>query len=214
VTHPFPDTFDLDAAGLQPIGPIVRLQVQRASLKRGEPPHRAYDPSPLVAVTALRLDPGGVSGVDANGDPVPDIHHRDAAGSRHRSTNGVSLGFTSHYDLLRQRHGNHLPNGIAGENILVEATARLHPEDLAPGIVILSAAGPVRLTDVHAATPCVEFSKYCAGHAPEQRPDRFITETLRFLDDGIRGFYATLAADAAPVTVAPGDLVCCRIAPA
>jgi hypothetical protein len=118
------------------------------------------------------------------------------------------MGFTSHYERMRARYGNHLADGIAGENILVDAGVVIDEAALAAGVVILTASGPVPLANVHAAAPCVEFSRFCAGYGRERQSDRHITETLQFLDGGIRGFYATLAADAAPVTIAPGDILC------
>ena len=39
------------------IGTIVRLQIQRSSLKLGERPRRWFDPSPLLEVPALSLSP-------------------------------------------------------------------------------------------------------------------------------------------------------------
>jgi len=36
------------------IGSILRLQVQRSTLKTGEQPNRTYDPRPLLAVPARR----------------------------------------------------------------------------------------------------------------------------------------------------------------
>jgi len=44
------------------IGPILRLQIQRSTLKTGEKPHRTYDPRPLLAVPALAVHPDGACG--------------------------------------------------------------------------------------------------------------------------------------------------------
>src|SRR6266513_3122825 len=44
---------------MRDLGRIVRLQIQRASLKTGEKPTRVYDPTPLLAVDRLALAPDG-----------------------------------------------------------------------------------------------------------------------------------------------------------
>jgi hypothetical protein len=59
---------------LHEIGKIKQVQVQRSSLKRGEPPHRSYDPVPLLVVARLVLTPHGAIGVAASGEEVMDIH--------------------------------------------------------------------------------------------------------------------------------------------
>jgi len=196
--------------GLELIGPIVRLQVQTASLKFGNRPHSWYDPAPIRAVPVLRLDDGGVTGID--GSDIADVHHRGHPQSKFRGENGVSVGFTGHYAQMRARFGSHLTDGISGENILVEAPGVFPVADVARGLVVVGANGPVALTAVEFATPCVEFSKFCAGYARDRRPDAMITETLRFLNDGTRGFYATLdhgLGDQA--IIALGDLVYRRV---
>lgn len=196
--------------GLALIGPIVRLQVQTASLKFGDRPHSWYDPEPIRAVPALRIDGGGVTGVD--GRDIADVHHRDHPQSKHRSENGVSFGFTGHYATMRSRFGDRLTDGIAGENILVAAAQVFFEDDVARGIVIAGAYGTVALTAVEFATPCVEFSKFCAGYARDRRPDTAITETLRFLNEGMRGFYVTLdRGPGEPALITLGDLVYRRV---
>lgn len=194
------------AGSLELLGPIVRLQVQVTSLKRGERPRRWYDPAGIRPVPSLRLDDGGVTGLD--GGDIADVHHRDHPASKHRDENGVSVGFSGHFARIRDRFGAHLTDGIAGENILVGSMRELAPTDLAAGIVIETAGGPVALSGIEVAAPCVEFSKFCAGYGIDQIADGTITETLRFLHQGMRGFYATLdARHPEPVTVALGDRV-------
>ncbi len=191
------------------LGPIVRLQVQVAPLKQGEKPHRWYDPGPITAMSALRLEPSGVVGLDA-GAEFGDVHHMLHPTSRFRGENGVSVGLTGHYVRMRERFGDHLPDGIAGENILVASDRTLTETDVASGVVIATTAGLVDLTAVIAAPPCVEFSRFCAGYGLGQPSDRRITETLQFLDEGTRGFYATLADDQGKPVIEIGDLVYLR----
>jgi hypothetical protein len=175
---------------LIPIGRIVRLQVQTAHLKRGEPPRRWYDPAPITAVATLRLEDVGVSGVGSDGSLHHDVHHRDHPISRHRGDNGVSVGFTSHYRQMRERFGDHLLDGVAGENILVESDDHHTVEALGGSLLVETPEGIARLAEVIVAPPCVEFTRFCMQWPRDARPDRTVTEALRFLDDGMRAFYA------------------------
>jgi hypothetical protein len=180
---------------LEPIGRIVRLQVQTAHLKRGEQPHRWYDPAPITEVAALTLDPGGVTGIGTDGTVHHDVHHRDHPLSRNRGDNGVSIGFTGHYGLMRERFGPHLADGIAGENILVESDD-VHTEAGLDGeVLIKTTVGLLRLSRVKVAPPCVEFTRYCLQWPHDRRPDRRVTEALQFIDNGVRGFYASFSPD-------------------
>jgi hypothetical protein len=176
-----------------PIGEIVRLQVQAASLKVGQAPRRRYDPSPLRVVPALTLDHGGVWGWTEAGEAVPDVHHRDHPASKQRDgLNGVSIGFTGHYAAMRARFGGHLADGIAGENILVESNRVLGEDDLGGELVVVTGEGErVHLGAVLVAAPCVEFARYALRFPEDARPDPTVTEALRFLDDGMRGYYAS-----------------------
>lgn len=174
-----------------PIGRIVRLQVQVAHLKRGEQPRRWYDPAPITEVAALRLEDGGVAGIGADGTIHHDVHHRDHPIARHRGDNGVSVGFTSHYDTMRERFGDHLLDGIAGENILIEANDIFTAESLGSMLVVETETGTARIADVIVAPPCVEFTRFCLQWPRDARPDRTVTEALQFLDNGMRAFYAT-----------------------
>jgi hypothetical protein len=91
------------------IGKIVRLQVQRPSLKVGEPSRRRYDPAPIRSVARLDLSPGGVVGWDDAGERLLAVHHGDHPLSKNRhGDNGVSIGFRSHYDAMRERFGDHV----------------------------------------------------------------------------------------------------------
>ena len=190
---------------MREIGPIVRLQVQRSSLKVGEAPRRRYDPAPLLAVPALRLEPTGAIGLPATDEPVLDVHNSDHPTTRQRQgLNALSVGFTTHYQALRERFGEHLTDGVAGENILVDSDRQWTAAELAPGLVIATASGErVPLARVIVAAPCVEFTRWSLRFPDDARPDRTVTTGLQFLDAGQRGFYA--AYDGVPVTLALGD---------
>lgn len=190
------------------IGRIVRLQVQTAHLKRGEQPHRWYDPEPITAVATLRLDEGGVTGIATDGAVHHDVHHRDHPISRNRGDNGVSVGFTGHYGAMRERFGAHLTDGLAGENILIESDPVYSEESLGGTLLIETTGGLVRLNAVIPAPPCVEFTRFCLQWPRDRRPDRTVTEALQFLDGGMRAFYATFAPDGSDTTaINLGDAV-------
>lgn len=202
---------------LELIGPIVLLQIQIRSLKRGERPRRWYDPEPLTAVPAIQVDPGGVTGIDASGDPtIGDVHHRDHADSKFRGENGVSIGFTSHYGRMRERFGDHLRTGTAGENIIVRTDHVLEEDDVAGGFVVMSHRAPVELGSVESVKPCAEFSKWCLRYPHDSLPDAAVTDALKFLFSGTRGFLATIEAtiqrDGQPwPSIAVGDMIYRRV---
>jgi hypothetical protein len=194
---------------MQLIGSVVRLQVQRRSLKAGERPRRWYDPEPIVAVPRLAVDEGGVVGWDAEGNRLDDVHNVSYPGGRNRGNNHVSVGFTSHYGAMRRRFGNHLRDGIAGENILVATGTAgglsFVEGELTGALVIEAATGPVRLTELSVAEPCAEFSRFALGaegFEGEEAPA--VRDALQFLRRGMRGYYA---ARATMGTVELGDLV-------
>jgi hypothetical protein len=190
---------------LRPLGPIVRLQVQRTRLKQGEKPNRVYDPAPLLEVAALTLTSLGALALLADGSALLDIHHALHPLTRNNGgVNDLSVGFSSHYTHMRGQYGPHLPDGCAGENILV---AQDTPVDLAAvqrGLAIQSAATGAWawLHGVRVALPCVEFSTFAARPAAPEA----LKAALQFLDHGLRGFYCVYDEDA-PATVRVGDQV-------
>jgi hypothetical protein len=124
-----------------------------------------------------------------------------------RGVNGISIGFTSHYREMRERCGPHLSDGIAGENILVESDRSFALADLGQRLVIQTATGAlVHLAELVVAAPCNEFSQFAANQA-ERLPPEALKATLQFLNDGRRGFYATLASAPDGAVVRAGDLV-------
>ena len=87
---------------MEAIGVISRLQVQQAGLKVGQAPRRWYNPGPLLSMPALCLGEGGVSASLAPGERILDVHHQDHPASKNvRGHNGISIGFTAHYDAMR-----------------------------------------------------------------------------------------------------------------
>ncbi len=174
------------------IGRVQFVQVQRDRLKIGQKPDRYYDPAALMVVEALRLTPDGVIGLTASGVQIVDVHHAAHPHTRHRpGINGMSLGFTAHYREMRARFGDHLVDGIAGENVIIAVEEHLSPEMLSGRLAMRSAqTGQLfHLTGVLPIPPCSEFSHFAAGGP---LPPEALKDVLQFLDDGRRGFYALL----------------------
>jgi len=193
---------DLPDHRLTLLGRIVRLQIQRSSLKLGEKPHRVYDPAPLRAVDALTLTRDGALARADDGSMVLDIHHAAHPATRNNGgANDLSVGFTGHYDAMRARFGPHLLDGLAGESILVAATGQVPLAAVAGGLVVRRAASgaQVALDEVRVALPCVEFSRY----ALRSEGAEDVKAALQFLDGGLRGFYCTYAGE--PITIDVGD---------
>ena len=150
----------------------------------------------------MSVSPAGVVGLAETGETIVDVHHHDHPSSKNRGENGVSFGFTPHYHAMRQRFGQHLHDGVAGENILIEVDRQFSAEDLAGGVNIEGNDGrQLELRPVIVAAPCVEFARYALEFPDDARPDATVTEALRFLDAGMRGFYATYAGEPAVVEV-------------
>jgi hypothetical protein len=174
-----------------PLGPIVRLQVQVSSLKNGEGNQRRFDLDGLRSVSSVEIDDGGVWGIANDGSRLADVHHRDHPQSKIRGTlNGISVGFTSHYDAMRERFGDHMTNGVAAESILIDHARMTTESDLAHGILIQTQSGDlVHLVEFAIAEPCAPFSRWSLRYPDDKRPDRTVTETLQFLNNGMRGYY-------------------------
>jgi hypothetical protein len=135
------------------------------------------------------------------------VHHQHHPTSKYDEIgNGMSVGFTAHYDRMRARFGPHLVDGIAGENVLVASDAQIEPESLLGGLVIALQDGrQVHLERVIVAEPCIEFTRYALGLDPKQPGGAACTEGLRFLRNGMRGFYVSYTGE--PVVLAAGDAV-------
>lgn len=194
--------------GLELLGPIVRLQIQTSSLKCGSRPRSWYDPTPITPLQRLRIDPAGVTGLDdESGEDIGDVHHRDHPASKFRSENGLSFGFTSHYEIMRAEYGDHLRDGIAGETILIDRDQAVSIEHVEHGLVVATNNGMISLDRIEVSPPCAEFSKFALRYERDQVADRTVTEAVKFLHQGVRGFYATLRDDGTMPVVSVGNLV-------
>ncbi len=174
---------------MRELGRIVRLQIQRSSLKTGQKPARVYDPARLLTVSHLAIGPDGVLGRAGDGAWLVDVHHRAHPQTKNEDgAHGVSLGFTSHYEAMRHRFGDRITLGCAGENIVVDADRRFTFEDLERGVALLGDGGRevARLEVLQVAHPCRPFSGWALGGMVESD---VLKQTLQFLDGGMRGFY-------------------------
>ena len=162
------------------IGTVIRLQVQRSRLKPGPATTRVYNPEPLLEVSELEIGPRGVIG-----DGVLDVHHADHPDSRNvKLLNGISVMTVSRYRALRERYGERLVDGIAGESLLLDTE---HLEDLS-GRLVLETGGEQLAFDSIPAPPCVEFSRFVIGRgAGDVGPE--VMAALDDLDGGARGYY-------------------------
>ncbi len=188
---------------MRELGRLVRLQVQRTTLKTGVKPERRYDPAPILAVERLALSPDGVMGA-ADGGWVVDVHHRAHPATKNEDgLHGVSVGFTGHYSAMRERFGPRLVTGCAGENLIAELAERLSFDDVAQGLAVVGPDGQerARLRVLQVAHPCRPFTGWALGGTVESA---VLKDHLQFLDDGMRGFYCT--AEGAGV-VEIGDLL-------
>jgi hypothetical protein len=188
------------------IGAIKQLQIQREPLKAGESANRSYNPAPILCVDQLKLTTRGLYGVNSDGNAIVDVHNLDHPRSRNRENlNGISINFTSHYTMMKERFGSHVSAGCAGENILVESDTDYTQTELGSQIMIRLAktGGFIPLINLHDAPPCEPFSRFVIHAA---MGGGALKTTLQFLSCGMRGFYATLA-EADEVLIQTGDEV-------
>jgi hypothetical protein len=187
------------------IGKIIRLQIQVDSLKSGERPNQVYSPANIRSVATLRLTSQGVWGILPDGTTLLDAHHESHQAGKNRGDNGVSLNFTSHYGRIQERFGERLAMGAAGENILVETAESFSLDQLGNSVYIQTSSGEtITLHQLSVAAPCEPFSRYCLNMGGRP-PAAVMKATLQFLDNGMRGFYATLVGETAEIQV--GDRV-------
>jgi hypothetical protein len=187
------------------LGRICRLQIQTSSLKAGPPKGRYYDPAPLRQVDRLELTTdGAVTTID--GERIIDVHNSTHPETKNRhGINPLSIGFTSHYNRMRERFDQHLVNGIAGENILVETNDPVGFERARGGFVIEGDDGRrIELGSVSIAHPCVEFSRFALND--RAAAPLVVSAALGFLDNGVRGFYVSVASSE-PLRIDVGDRV-------
>ncbi len=194
---------------LRELGRVKLTQVQPAGLIIETSSGSTYDASLRVEVSRLLITPQGIEATTPDGERVLDIHHTAHPQTRYQGDDDVSIGFTSHYGAMRSRFGEHLLDGIAGENIIVECEDEIWLGDLGQRIAILnSETGRKTLLDVKDyAAPCEEFSHFAARSQHERLPADKLKATLQFLGNGRRGFLLVLSDGQESAEVQPGDRI-------
>ena len=101
-----------------------------------------------------------------------DIHHINHPDKEYDDDDLVCIGFTSHYAAMRERFGEHMEDGTAGENIIIEYDQEVWMDDLGQQIAIENAeTGEKTFLDVLSfAAPCEEFSHFVANSQHEKLP--------------------------------------------
>ena len=191
------------------LGRVKLVQVQPDGLIIETPSGYFYDASRLVKVNRLFITLLGIEATTTEGKHVLDIHHIDHPNKAYDNDDLVSIGFTSHYQAMRARFGEHIVDGIAGENIIIEYDQEVWPEDIGQQIAIENAdTGRTALLDVVSfAAPCDEFSHFAANSQYERLPAEKLKSTLQFLGNGRRGFLLVLSDNQEPGIVRSGDRV-------
>lgn len=195
------------------LGEVSLVQLQPEGLivdSPGETPSGSfYDASRRVVVDRLDITPRGIEAILPRGERVLDIHHLDHPGKAYEEDDLVCVGFTAHYDAMRTEFGEHMVDGIAGENILVDSSAEIWPADIGDrlGIEDQDTGRVAILNVVRFAAPCVEFSQFCAQRQHEEMATSRMRDILRFLGKGRRGFLLVLDEAHDAVSVRRGDRV-------
>ena len=191
------------------IGAVKLVQLQPSGLIIETPSGYFYDASRRVEVDQLLITSKGIEATTPGGKHVLDIHHMDHPNKEYDDDDLVCIGFTSHYNAMRTHFGDHMVDGIAGENIIIDFDQEVWPEDLGQRIAIENAeTGQLALLDMESfAAPCQEFSHFAAQSQDEKLPADELKSILQFLGNGRRGFLLVLSKDQGEVTVKPGDKV-------
>ncbi len=189
---------------------LVQLQPSGLVIDNPDPgPDSVYDASRRVQVERLDITPRGIGVTLPGGERVLDIHHLDHPDKAYSDDDLVCVGFTAHYEAMRAQFGEHMVDGIAGENIIIDYPEEVWPDDLGSGLGIENqdTGDLATLEMVSFAAPCVEFSRFCIERPKEDVPASELGEALRFLGNGRRGFLLALDEALDEVVVRPGDRV-------
>ena len=190
------------------LGRVKLVQIQPSGLIVQTETGEVYDPSRRVEVDSLLVTQLGVESV-IHGERVLDIHHIDHPDKAYDNRDLVSIGFTSHYEAMRKKFGEHMVNGAAGENIIIEYDHEIWMEDLGEQITFENVKTGKRSSFdvVRFAAPCNEFSHFAAGSQDERLPADELKSALQFLNNGRRGFLLVLSEGQESATVESGDKV-------
>ena len=194
---------------IRELGRVKLVQVQPNGLIIKSPSGYFYDASRLVKVDSLTITSLGIEADTLEGEHVLDIHHIDHPDKAYDNDDLVSIGFTSHYKAMRAHFGEHMVDGIAGENIIIEYEPEVWLDDLGGQIAFENAntGRLARLDVVSYAAPCDEFSHFAARSQDKRLPAAKLKSTLQFLGNGRRGFLLVLINGQEQATVRSGDRV-------
>jgi len=194
---------------VEELGRVKLVQLQPSGLIIEKSSGYFYDASRRVEVDRLRITSKGIETTTPEGERVLDIHHIDHPDKAYDNNDLISIGFTSHYNAMRARFGEHMIDGIAGENIIIEYEDEVWPDDLGPQIVIenINTGHRTLLNVVCFAAPCDEFSHFATRSQEKRLHTAELKSTLKFLNNGRRGFLLVLSDGQEPATVQPGDRV-------
>lgn len=188
---------------MQKIGTVAFVQVQRYSMKKMVNDDLQYDTNPLLSVEKLWLTNEGIMGITNDNTVIVDVHSQAHPETKYRGDNKISFGFLPEYVAMRERFGEHMQDGIAGENILITVESDLPDNILDKKWILQTSDGQhIDLTSIVIAPPCREFSIFCDQ---ETISGAELKETLQFLHNGRRGYYAELAHAGLTCTIQVGD---------
>lgn len=193
---------------IRELGQVLLVQLQPNGLIIEKDGGYFYDVSRRVEVDQLTINPKGIETVTPEGEHVLDIHHLDHPDKEYDDDDLVCIGFSAHYDKMRERFGDHLVYGSAGENIIIKAPDEIWLSDLGNqiGIENQETGQMLVLDQIQVANPCEEFSHFVAQMEQERLPASDLKEILQFLEHGRRGFLMVLKPDQEGV-VRSGDKV-------
>ena len=191
------------------LGKVKLVQVQPSGLIIETPSGYFYDASRRVEVDRLLISSKGIEATTPEGEHVLDIHHIDHPDKAYDNDDLVSIGFTSHYKAMRARFGEHMVDGVAGENIIIEFGEEVWVDDIGGQLAIENTeTGQKTLLDlVCFAAPCDEFSHFASQSQHERLPADELKAALNYLNDGRRGFLLVLSEDQKSAVIQPGDKV-------
>ena len=197
------------AENTRELGRVKLVQVQPSGLIIETPTGDFYDVSRRVEVEKLIITSLGIEATTAAGEHVLDIHHINHPDKKYDDDDLVSVGFTYHYGAMRERFGEHMQDGTAGENIIIEYDREVWKDDLGKQIFIESSDTGIKtfLDVLSIAAPCDEFSQFVNNNQYERLPAGELKETLQFLSNGRRGFLLVLSEGQESRTVQAGDKV-------
>ncbi len=194
---------------IRELGEVLLVQLQPNGLIIKKDQGYFYDVSRRLEVDELIINSRGIEANTPSGDPVLDIHHLDHPDKEYDDDDLVCIGFSSHYDRMRKRFGDHLVYGAAGENIIIKAEDEIWLSDLGTriGIENQETGHMLVLDQIQVANPCEEFSHFAARRGDERLSPLDLKEILNFLEKGRRGFLLVLESGQAGGIVRPGDRV-------